>query len=341
MKVVKAGYEVIEEKDIIKKIERIARVCYKSEDKIAEGTDVVMCKKLIANKHLAMLEHGSLAYEVPRVVYGYVVDILANMMHILHPNMSFDSMINLSRIKYTSYVTLVGDNRYIVSGNLRAWYEFFEFIINNDIQNECIAPLLFAVRRDTKNIVDWVGVSELPCTGVDVAKVKLIEDWTEYSNEERMIHETLSILFTADRGVTHEFVRMRDASFAQESTRYCNYSNGKYGGEITVIDPCFWDGYDEANYIWESSLTQIEAVYNKLTSELKKPAQQARAVLPNSTKADIVVTSNLLHWRHMFSLRACDATGPAHPQMKEVMIPVLQEMKQKYNFAFGDLKAVE
>ena len=76
-----------------------------------------------------------------------------------------------------------------------------------------------------------------------------------------------------------------------------------------------------------------------LVNELGVPAQMARTVLPQSVKADIVVTANLAEWRHVFELRACDSTGKAHPQMKEVMIPLLEEVQAsgKYDFAFGDL----
>lgn len=337
MKVVKADYQLIEEKDVIKKIERIARVCYKSEDKIAEGTDIIMCKKLVVNKHLAMLEHGTLAYIVPKWVYNYVKDISANLMHEFRNGMGITDLPNPNKIRYTAFECSNDYTRYVVSGNLRAWYEFFEYIINQDLQEDSVGPLIYRVAKDSKNIVDWVDVSELSCCGNHSEALTLVTDWTVLAPVERMVHETFSILFTVDRGVTHELVRMREASFAQESTRYCNYSNGKYGSEITVIDPCFWPGDDDANFVWESECTNIEAVYNKLSKDLNKPAQQSRAVLPTSVKADIVVTSNLQHWRHMFNLRACDATGPAHPQMKEVMIPALLEMKQKYDFAFGDL----
>ena len=161
-----------------------------------------------------------------------------------------------------------------------------------------------------------------------------------------MVHETFSVLFTVDRGVTHELVRMRDCSFAQESTRYCNYNLGKFGNEITVINPCFFDTgmgtasnslvYEE----WKHSCETAERSYFKLLEYGAKP-QEARDVLPTSVKADIVMTTNLAEWKHIFNLRACDSTGPAHPQMKEVMIPLFKEMREKYPFAFGDMIAAD
>ena len=337
MKVVKAGYQLIEEKDVIKKIERIARVCYKSEDKIAEGTDIVMCKKLVANKHLAMLEHGTLAYIVPKWVYNYVKDISADLMHEFRNDMGITDLPNPNKIRYTAFECANGYTRYVVSGNLRAWYEFFEYIVKMDLHELTIQPLIYKVAKDSRGIVDWVDEDVMIYCKSHESSLTLVEDWTLLHPIERMIHETFSILFTVDRGVTHELVRMREASFAQESTRYCNYSNGKYGSELTLIKPCFWDESSTGRTAWNRVGGKVESEYVELTKHENIPAQQARALLPTSVKADIVVTSNLQHWRHMFNLRACDATGPAHPQMKEVMIPALIEMRQKYDFAFGDL----
>ena len=147
-------------------------------------------------------------------------------------------------------------------------------------------------------------------------------------------------------GNTHELVRMRDCSFAQESTRYCNYANGKFSNEITVILPCFFDtgmGTNSNSLVykeWESACKNAEASYFKLLEYGAKP-QEARDVLPTSVKADIVMTTNLAEWKHIFNLRACDSTGPAHPQMKEVMIPLFKEMREKYPFAFGDMVAAD
>lgn len=155
---------------------------------------------------------------------------------------------------------------------------------------------------------------------------------------ERMVHERVSVQFTVDRGVTHEIVRMRDCSFGQESTRYCNYSSGKFGNEITVIKPCFWEEDSEAYKSWLRGCQLAQNEYLFMTKGLNVPPQEARDVLPQSVKADIVVTTNLQEWRHIFELRACDVTGPAHPQMKEVMVPLLiNDMRPRYQYAFGDL----
>ena len=139
------------------------------------------------------------------------------------------------------------------------------------------------------------------------------------------MHAWYSILFTCDRGVTHEMVRHRDASFAQESTRYCNYSQGKYGNEITVIEPMFW-AEDSIEYeIWKKTCENIEGAYMQLINAGAVP-QQARSILPNSTKAEIVITAQIYEWEHIFNLRVHGTTGAPHPQIRQVMAPAYNEM---------------
>ncbi len=112
-------------------------------------------------------------------------------------------------------------------------------------------------------------------------------------------HSQLSVKFTTDRGVSHEIVRHRLPSFAQASTRYCNYSNGKFGGEITVIRPSWVDSHDRAVYLmWQSACERAETAYMDMIAEGCTP-QEARSVLPNSLATEIVVTANYREWRHI------------------------------------------
>lgn len=128
-------------------------------------------------------------------------------------------------------------------------------------------------------------------------------------------HSQMSVLFTTDRGISHEIVRHRIASFAQESTRYCNYSKAKFGKEITVIDPNF--DLDDINY-WMKAMEEAEEQYFKLIDN-GQTAQMARSVLPNSLKTEIVMTANFREWLHFFNLRCAPA---AHPQMRELVTPL-------------------
>lgn len=147
-------------------------------------------------------------------------------------------------------------------------------------------------------------------------------------------HSSLSVRFICDRGVSHELVRHRLCSFSQESTRYCNYAGEKFGKELTFIRPVFWQ-YGEIPYqIWEMSMQMAQSFYFDLIKEGSSP-QEARSVLPNSLKTDIVVTANIRQWRTMFEQRCASS---AHPQMRQVMIPLLGYFMDHYGVFFEDLE---
>lgn len=149
-------------------------------------------------------------------------------------------------------------------------------------------------------------------------------------------HFSISVKMVVDRGVSHEIVRHRVASYAQESTRYCNYSQGKFGSEITVIEPLFFDKNSVEYSIWKDSCLQAEKAYNELI-QIGRTPQEARSVLPNSLKTEIVVTMNLREWIHFFNLRAVGTTGDPHPQMKEIAVMVLEKFSNELPEIFGDI----
>lgn len=162
-------------------------------------------------------------------------------------------------------------------------------------------------------------------------------------------HSSLSVKFIVDRGVSHELVRHRIASFAQESTRFCNYSKDKFGNEVTFIDigngirlDAAMQKESEAGNIdivavlneWYDAMADAEKHYLRMLV-LGATAQIARSVLPNSTKTDITITANYREWRNFFKLR----TAPvAHPQMREVTIPLLKALKQMIPVVFDDIE---
>ena len=138
----------------------------------------------------------------------------------------------------------------------------------------------------------------------------------------------VSIRFICDRGVSHEFVRHRVMSFAQESTRYCNYSKDKFGNEITFISPC-WLPDVKAKECFEYILQKTEQAYFHLLQEGWLP-QQARAVLPNSLKTELVMTGFVDDWKHFFLLRSSIASsGKPHPQAEELAQPLMIEFINK------------
>ncbi|MDR2579528.1 MAG: FAD-dependent thymidylate synthase [Fibromonadaceae bacterium] len=152
-------------------------------------------------------------------------------------------------------------------------------------------------------------------------------------HESVIEHEKITVKIVCDRGVSHEIVRHRIASYSQESTRYCNYSNDKFGNELTFIKPVFWEKTSTEYKIWREEMQRVEDSYLKLIS-LNVPPEQARSVLPNSLKTEIVVTMNLREWRHFFKLRT---SKRAHPQMREISIPLLNEMKELLPPIFEDI----
>lgn len=170
-------------------------------------------------------------------------------------------------------------------------------------------------------------------------------DDLKYICKPTEFHEKrITVHFVCDRGVSHEFVRHRVMSFAQESTRYCNYSKDKFGNELTFIQPCWLDDERLKLYgpyhtvirdkslesIFIASLNNAEKDYIDLIDLGWKP-QEARAVLPNSLKTELVVTGFVSDWNHFFDLRARGTTGAPHPQAKELAEPLMKEfIARKY-----------
>lgn len=156
-------------------------------------------------------------------------------------------------------------------------------------------------------------------------------------HESVLEHVSFTVKFIVDRGVSHEIVRHRLASYSQESTRYCNYSDWEFGREITVIKPCFFD-YDTQDYAaWHFACSVAQRRYLELLDIGASP-QQARSVLPNSLKTELVMTANIREWRHFLRLRTSKA---AHPQMREVTVPLLAELKQRIPVVFEDIEVQE
>lgn len=166
---------------------------------------------------------------------------------------------------------------------------------------------------------------------------RLVRSLIKSGHEAMIEHFSVTVKFICDRGVSHEIVRHRLASFAQESTRYCNYHKDDFGSEITVIKPLFLEEGTTGWQCWEDSCKNAEWAYFKMLEWGCTP-QEARSVLPNSLKTEIVVTMNLREWRHFFKLRALGTTGKPHPQMKELAMPLLERFKELLPEVFDDLE---
>jgi thymidylate synthase (FAD) len=146
-------------------------------------------------------------------------------------------------------------------------------------------------------------------------------------------HVSISVHFVCDRGVSHELVRHRLAAYSQESTRYVNYSKEKSGKGLTVIDPCFWPKDSPPYQEWQRAMEQAEKSYLQLIHLGARP-EEARSVLPTGVKTEIVMSCNIREWRHVFDLRCGKAS---HPQMREIMLPLLAEFHDRIPVLFDDL----
>ena len=304
MKLINSKVEILEPTgytidDIYKQIEIAGRTCYKSEDKITETSAKEFVDRMIKSGHGAMLEHGTVYLKLS--VHGW------SYLHYSgeHSEYDFDYYpVHHCTNPYTR-MNIVGDTAYITTN--------FRVLVENN----------------------WL-------------------DDLKYACEPTSFHEKrISVRWTCDRGVSHEFVRHRVFSFAQESTRYCNYSKDKFGNEITFIIPSwldipdgqytYWDGdwcdidgmkiqfsgreHDDINaFLW--TLNNIDLQYKVLLNKGWKP-QQARQILPNALKTELVMTGFESDWRHFFELR-CDTA--AHPDARELALELYSKL---YNKEYG------
>lgn len=292
MKLIEPSFEIWEQpaglEGIYKQVEHVGRVCYKSEDKITEDSAKPFVERMIKSGHGAMLEHGT--------VYLKLIGVFLDPTD--------------CDVKYGNYV--VGhyvDNKYS------------KVIIKHDEEWKSDVYITTNYRVIIQN--GWLN------------DLKYLCEPTEFHERRITVH------FVCDRGVPHEFVRHRVFSFAQESTRYCNYSKDKFGNELTFIIPC-WLNYEEQQFTDKDDSTirtdlseheyfidlllEAENTYNYLVQYCGWKPQQARAVLPNSLKTELVMTGFVSAWKHFFELR--DAAS-AHPQAQELAHPLYEAFMQR------------
>lgn len=287
MKLIKPSYEIIKQEQgfegLLKHIELCGRVCYKSEEKITEHSAKKFVEGLIKSGHLSVLEHGTVYLKVP-----VNIDVAGTYLDDMYSECKYVKVDTNPTNKESNWWAITTNYRVIINGNLV-----------NDLQYLC--------------------------------------EPTEY-HEKRY-----TIRFTCDRGVSHEFVRHRVFSMSQESTRYCSYNKNKFNNEVSFILPTWLQEHhnfkdsvdinesaysvlqvgsgDNANYQFLLSLQESEEKYLKLLKLGWKP-QQARSVLPNALKTEIIMTGSASQWEHFFKLRDADA---AHPQARELAEPLHKE----------------
>lgn len=292
MKLIESSVQIIEEKDPYKMIELAGRTCYKSEDKITGDSAKEFVDRMIKLGHGAMLEHGTIYLTIDGE----------------DPNLSKIQSNPYTKVNLVPYEVLTEGN-YTISYKAHITTNLRVLIENN------------------------------------------LKELLQYQVEPTEHHEKrITAKFICDRGVSHEFVRHRVFSFAQESQRYCNYNKDKFNNELTFIKPTwldiptgdytYWDGdwcdidnmkiqlpSDNGvadNFLW--CLNNAGMQYRLLINKGLKP-QEARGVLPNATKTELVMTGFEGDWEHFFKLRC---SGAAHPDAKKLA----DELKSLMNVNF-------
>ena len=301
MKLIKPSFEILEQgpglQGIYKQIELAGRTCYKSLDKITEDSAEGFVNRMVKSQHYAMLEHGTVYLNIPQ----FSIDTWQK--YCFNSYSKVNSLVDIYGVTYTAITT-----------NYRV-------LIENG----------------------WLD------------DLKYLCEPTEH-HEKRA-----TVRFTTDRGVSHEFVRHRVFSFAQESTRYCNYSKDKFGNELTFIIPS-WLAIEEGSYgighsfgkghFYECNENRIycdeknkeeffkvlnflktlylsSQVYMSMLNAFGLTPQQARQVLPNALKTELVMTGFVSDWDHFFSLRARGTTGAPHPDAKALAEPLMHEFETR------------
>ena len=321
MKIVSPSVEIMQSiKNPQKHIESIARTCYKSNELITDDSHRKFITNLVNRKHWAMLEHYIFIYEVPE---SFINDYV---------RFANDLNISLQYMKITNI-----NERHVISFSARTLLDLYDKVYDemspyiND-KFVCGEFKSYTLELMEQCVFDY-NCHELfnnvePCNHTYFTKISLATLEKEMTAEEFMVHGWKSVKFICDRGVSHEIVRHRDASFAQESTRYCNYSKDKFGQEITVIKPLMFDPDNKEEIVekqkydfWKEGIEASERTYFYLL-DLGATAQEARSVLPNSLKTEIIMTARNYEFVHFFELR-CDKA--AHPQMREVSVPLYMQ----------------
>lgn len=317
MRLIKPSISMLDASNPAKLIEVAGRTCWKSEDKIEEGSAAKFINMLLDKGHLAMIEFSNFVFEVSPHVYNWVAGV---------PDRQF--------------IRITMDGRFLVSGSARAFIEFY-------MDNMHMFSALFL-----KHLIDaWPDIFQdiemdmnLRGSLLSIMNQVSFVDQDTLKGNEYFVHYCFGYNVVCDRGVTHEIVRHRPFSYSQESTRYCNYS----GGVTYIIPP--WVDLEPGNYSveqmsiymfekdelinipldvknWLSFLYEAECTYQGLMNYKPKwSAQKARSVLTNALKTEINIYGNVRQWAHFFKLR----TSPkAHPQMQEVALMIKDDLKEK------------
>lgn len=309
MRVVDPSFEIQDDLDrasLAVRLEACGRICYKSEEKISEGTALPFVRKIAEHGHNSVMEMAVVTLclrcttEEVACLYGELPKYL-----VLDPQ----------------------EDGLLVTGSIRAFRELYMASSENLLVQAMVDFL--GERHPYLFEGVWQSVIRAQKSSVDVEKVPL-KEVDKLPTELLLRHRYLGVKFIVNRAVTHEIVRHRPCSFLQESQRYCRYSQDKFGNQVTFIRPLFFSADSPEYQLWQQAMEITESLYLKLL-ETSTP-QAARTVLPNSCKTEIIVYCNLAEWRHILRLRTSQA---AEPSMREMMIPLEKELHNRYPVLFA------
>lgn len=284
MKMIKPDAEILRDNNPYKLVERIGRTCYKSEDKITDDSYKKFVFNLIKREHFAMLEHGRVEFAVE----GFDVPM--------------EAFANIPAI------------------NVKMLTEELPIAIVNVSLSHLYNPKWSALYPEVEPLFEvFKQVTEAAYIEADEAAIQeAAEDGITIRHQANYLFPYATIKFICDRGVSHEFARHRCA-VAQESTRYVNYANGKYGEDICFVEPTDFDNWaDSAKSTFKYCCQTSEDGYKRMVNEYGMTPQQARAVLPNALKTEIILTMPRTQWNHFFNLRYFGTTGKPHPDAERV-----------------------
>lgn len=353
MKTVSQGIDIMippnpGSEEVYRHIERIGRVCYKSEDNITADSYKGFIERLRTNEHWAMLEHYIFIIELSEKLYN---DLMNEMIMFMQNDPWFSNYIGFIKFsKLDELDTANGCKKYIMSFNITAinnlWKSesisknsksAFLYVLDwiND-QYECLVNIpADAKKYDGSGYVRYTTV-ELPfgIAWISMPELAAILK-SPRSYDVYALHASMTVKFHTTRAICMEVLRHRPASYAMESTRYANYSKGKFGSEITVVKPVFAYTNAEMENKWNLACQETEIAYMDMMRDGAK-AQDAREVLPNALKAELVMTARIMEFQHFFKFRAHSA---AHPMMQELAYALMDGLIKVESALLGEEEA--
>ena len=304
MKITEPSFEILDQLDresLAVRIELCGRICYKSEDRIDHDSALPFVTKMAEHGHNSVLEMGVVTLEVICSSESKITEFFLIQPRYLHIDRD--------------------GNTLLITGSIRAFRELLVFHPDCAVVD---AMCGFLNERHPYFFSTILPENGFTNTSISVRKLEL-EEVDQLSAIKRAKHRHIAVKFIVNRAITHEIVRHRPCSFLQESQRYCRYSEDKFGSEVTFIKPMFFEEGSPEYAIWQKTMQDTEQMYLQLLKT--SSPQAARTVLPNSCKTELIVYANLIEWLHIFKLRS---TKAAEPSMREVIIPLLEEFKQRF-----------